>query len=424
MLKKILVKGPALSSSGYGEQTRFALRSLKEHEDKFDIYFINIPWGKTGHLIETNSETEWFHSLAVKTQQYMKNSRHFDISLQVTIPNEFEKIAPINIGYTAGIETTKVAPQWIEKARLMDKIIVVSEHSKTVYNSTEYKAQNAQTGEIIDFCNTTPIEVVHFPVKNTIIKDIELDIQTNFNFLSVAQWGPRKNVEATITSFLQEFKNEDDVGLVLKLNIAKNSISDRMMCEKKIAQLKSLHPDAKCKIYLLHGNMSEGEMKSLYSHPKIKAIISTSHGEGFGLPLFEAACNGLPVLAPKWSGHVDFLMAPVKEDNKVRMKNHFSTIDYNLAPVNKEAIWDGVIQADSQWCYVKESSVREVMRNVFKNYGTILSKAKKLQEHILEEFNEQKQNNKMFKSINLFSDKDTQFWFDQKEEIKIGRAHV
>ena len=45
------------------------------------------------------------------------------MSLQVTIPNEFEKIAPVNIGYTAGIETTKVAPEWIEKCNnIVDKV--------------------------------------------------------------------------------------------------------------------------------------------------------------------------------------------------------------------------------------------------------------------------------------------------------------
>lgn len=404
MIKKILIKGPALSSSGYGEQTRFALRSLRDHQDKFDIYLINISWGKTGHIIEENEESSWFYELIAKTQNSIKNGTKFDISLQVTIPNEFEKIAPVNIGYTAGIETTKVSPQWIEKAKLMDKILVVSEHSKIVYDSTEYKAQNSQTGEIIDFCNTTPIEVVHFPVKNCKTEDINLDIQTDFNFLSVAQWGPRKNIETTISAFLEEFKDDPNIGLILKVNIAKNSISDRFMCEKKISNLKAAHRDAKCKVYLLHGNMSDGEMKSLYTHPKIKAIVSTTHGEGFGLPLFEAASNALPVIAPKWSGHVDFLLAPVKEDGRTKMKNHFSSIDYDLAQVGKDSVWEGVIQPDSMWCYVKKTSTMSTMRNVYKNYGPALSKAKKLQEYILEQFAEDKQKKIFINLLNGTSD--------------------
>ena len=398
MMKKILVKGPALSLSGYGEQTRFALRVLREQKEIFDIYLMNIPWGRTGWVTEDTEEVGWIHMLMAKTHSFIQQKGQFDISLQVTIPNEFEKIAPVNIGYTAGIETTKVAPQWIDKARLMDKIIVASNHSKDTFNNTEYKLKNEQTGEIIDFRNTTPIEVVHFPVKNVEPQEINVDFKTDFNFLSVAQWGPRKNIETTIKCFLEEFKDDENVGLVLKANIAKNSLGDKLSCEKRINAIKNNYKDAKCKIYFLHGNMTDAEMASLYRHPKIKALISTTHGEGFGLPLFEAVCAGLPVIAPKWSGHIDFLMAPVKEDGKTKMRNHFVPIDFDLAMVQKEAVWDGVIQADSQWCNVKEYSVKESMRNMFKNYGTPLSRAKKLQEYVLEEFKEEKQKQK-FKMV-------------------------
>ena len=50
MRQKVIVKGPALSQSGYGEQTRFALRALKSREDLFDIFLINIGWGKALRL--------------------------------------------------------------------------------------------------------------------------------------------------------------------------------------------------------------------------------------------------------------------------------------------------------------------------------------------------------------------------------------
>lgn len=404
MRKKVLVKGPALSLSGYGEQARFALRCLKEHEDKFDIYLINIPWGKTGWTIEQSEETEWIAQLMAKTHAHIQQKGPFDLSIQITIPNEFEKIAPVNIGYTAGIETTKVSPQWIDKARLMDKIIVVSNHSKQVFDATEYKLQNPQNGQVIDFKNTTPIEVVHFPVKKVEPKQLELDLQTDFNFLSVVQWGPRKNAEATITSFYEEFKNDTNVGLVMKVNHAKNCMMDRMVCDRRLQLIKKNYSDAKCKVYLLHGNMTEEEMAGLYRHPKIKAIVSTTHGEGFGLPLFEAVCAGLPVIAPKWSGHVDFLLAPVKEDGKEKLRNHFTTIDFDLGNVNKEAVWEGVIQADSQWCFVKSASVRDAMRTVFKNLPTPIAKAKKLQEYVLEQFAEQKQKQKFIEVLNGKSD--------------------
>ena len=50
-----------------------------------------------------------------------------------------------------------------------------------------------------------------------------VDFSTNFNFLCVAQWGPRKNLPNTIRLFLDEFKN-DKVGLVCKVNNSNNSL--------------------------------------------------------------------------------------------------------------------------------------------------------------------------------------------------------
>ena len=374
-MKKVLVKGPALSLSGYGEQTRFALRSLRERED-VDLYLINIPWGRTGQFASDKSEQQWMKKLIEKTMLFTQQNQgkpNFDISVQVTIPNEFEQIAPINIGYTAGMETTKVSPQWIEKSNKMTKLIVPSKHSKEVFEQTTYKGVLEGTEEPVDFKLKVPVEVCAFPALEKEAQQIDLDLSTDWNFLSVAQWGPRKNVEATLLNFLKEFK-EQDIGLVLKVNFTKNSVIDKLMVEKKVetilSQFRKDEGDFKCKVYVLHGNLTDEEMRGLYRHPKIKAFITTSHGEGFGLPMFEAAIEELPIVAPAWSSYIDFLVAPKKvKNNKEKNKAHFTKIDYELKNVQKEAVWEGVIQKDAQWCFVKDYSVRSSMREVFKNYS-------------------------------------------------------
>ena len=391
MKKKILLRAPVLSRSGYGEMARLALQSLRKYPEYFDISILNINWGKTGNIADGTEDKEWIENNIIETQNRLKNKEQFDISLQITIPNEFEKLAPVNIGYTAGIETTKVSPQWIDKCSLMDKIIVISEHSKNVLNDTVYQAVNNSTNEKVLFRNTKPIDIVGFPFKKAVPAALTLDLPCEFNFLSIVQWGVRKNLEATVKAFVEEFKNEE-VGLVLKTNTVKNSIMDRTMTEMRLNNLlSSLPSDRKCKIHLLHGNMTDGEMVGLYSHPKIKAFISTTHGEGFGIPIFEAVCAGLPVAVPFWSGHTDFLKAPKKDKDtgKIKLKPHCVKIDFELKTIQKEAVWDGVVQADSQWAFVKHHSVREAMRELFKNYGPNLSQAKKLQEHVLATFTEE-----------------------------------
>ena len=165
-MKTILVRGPALSRSGYGEQTRFALRALRKYEERFNILLVNTGWGHTGWISESGEERDWFDVLLAKGHQHTQQNLPIDISLQVTIPNEWERLAPINIGYTAGIETTKIAPQWIEKARMMDKIIFVSHHSKNVFNETTYTGVVQGTEEEVTIQNTTEIEVVNYPVRS------------------------------------------------------------------------------------------------------------------------------------------------------------------------------------------------------------------------------------------------------------------
>jgi glycosyltransferase involved in cell wall biosynthesis len=391
-MKTILVKGPALSRSGYGEQTRFALRALRAHENRFNILLVNIPWGQTGWIAEDDEERGWYDHILAKGHAHIQQKLPIDISLQVTIPNEWERIAPINIGYTAGIETTKVAPHWIEKSRLMDKIIVVSNHSKNVYNNTTYEGQIEQTGEMIEFRNETPIEVVNYPVRSLKKEDLEIKLDYDFNFLAVAQMGPRKNIPNTVYWFIDEFHNEE-VGLVLKTNIANCSTQDLMITKQKLKSITDQYPDRKCKIYLLHGDLTLEEMNSLYANKKIKSFITFTHGEGFGMPIFEAAYHGVPVIAPSWSGQNDFLYAPVKsgKQKKAKLRPLFCKVDYTLAQVPKDVVWDGVITADSGWCHIDDKAGRRSYRDMFDNYTRYKSQANKLKKHLIENFTEEKQ---------------------------------
>ena len=359
MRKSILLKGPLLTRSGYGEQSRFALRALRSRPDLFNIFIQPLQWGQTSWVNDVSDERTWIDQTIEKTIAHIQQGGQFDASLQVTIPNEFEKIARFNIGYTAGIETTKVAPQWLQNSNeIVDKLIVVSRHSKNVFENTVYRAVNEQTKEEFDYRLSVPIDVVNYPTKNySKLPNIDLDLEYDFNFLIVSQYGPRKNIANTIKWFMSEFKDEE-VGLVVKTNMAKNSHIDFINTEVKLHKIMQDVPelkDRKCKVYLLHGDMTDEEVHSLYSHPKIKAFVSLAHGEGFGLPLFEAAYTGIPVVSVGWSGHLDFL---IDDSNK----SQFYNVAFDINNVQEEAVWEGIIQPDSKWAYAREHSAKEQMR--------------------------------------------------------------
>jgi len=395
-MKKLLIVGPVLTRSGYGEMARFALRSLKNRTD-IDLYLLPTSWGNTGWLHEDNEERKEIDALITKTLIYAQQNNNqptYDISVQISIPNEWKKLAPVNIGYTAGIETNMISPAWLQPSQLMNKIIVISEHAKAGFINTVFGNQEGQQFKV-----TTPLDVVHLPYRNIEKQDLELNLKHDFNFLAVCQWGPRKNLDQTIIGFLEEFRNED-VGLVLKINTSNDSILDREMTDRRLKSLLSNFPDRKCSITLLHGHLSEAQLESIYNHPKIKAIVSTTHGEGFGLPLLEAAVNSLPVIATDWSGHTDFLYMPDGEEKK-RM---FGKVDYDLKPIDQIHVWQGVLEAGTSWAYPKMVSYKEKLRDCYKDWGRYKSQAKKLTPWIKENFAQEKLFEKFSKSIDNSND--------------------
>lgn len=373
----LLFRGPVKTRSGYGAHSRDLLESLY-NMNLFDIKIDSCNWGSTPltALEEGNEFHKWIDENIVTT---LPNQP--DIYIQVTVPNEFQRMGKFNIGVTAGIETTVAPKIWVDGCNRMDHIITTSTFSKDVLLQTVYNETDNTTGKLIkQYRIEKPISVLFEGVDTTIYNNqyngLEFDINEDFAYLFVGHWlkgdvgQDRKDVGMLIRCFIESFKDEEvKPALVLKTSSASFSVKQREEFRKKIEKIvEQSNVKNPPSIYLLFGELTNNEMNELYNHPKIKAMVSITKGEGFGRPLLEFTMTGKPVIASNWSGHKDFL--PM--DKAVMVGG-------SLTEVHESVIDDFIIKG-SKWFTANYNEFAEVMKIVIKDYDTFLEKSESLRE--------------------------------------------
>ncbi len=370
----VLVTGPVATRSGYGAHSRDICRSLIDME-KYDIKIFPVRWGTTPQ----NALNEEDPNDKVIIDRLMKDvnlERQPDVHIHVVIPNEFQPVAKYNIGITAGIETTACPPEWIEGMNKMDLNIVPSKFAKETLENMSFDRVDEQSKEKIGELKVNkPIEVLFEGTDTNIFKKTTLfskeltdkfsEIKEDFCFLFVGHWlqgdlgNDRKDLGMLIKTFYETFKNTKKApALVVKASGATFSLMDRRDVLQKIEDIKE-SVDAKVlpNVYLIHGDFTDEEMNEMYNHPKIKAHVTFTHGEGFGRPLLEASISQKPVIAPNWSGHVDFLN-----------KNLSVLLGGTMKKVSKQSFQKGIYVKDSYWFTVNYQMASKILKNVFSNY--------------------------------------------------------
>jgi glycosyltransferase involved in cell wall biosynthesis len=119
-------------------------------------------------------------------------------------------------------------------------------------------------------------------------------------------------------------------------------------------------------VYLIHGDLTDTEMNSLYNHPKVTCHINLTHGEGYGRPLQEASLSGKPIIASAWSGHIDFLD-----------RDACTLVGGKLTQVPKSAVNKWII-GESKWFTASYTEAAACMLKVMEDPSQFDSMAKTL----------------------------------------------
>ena len=398
MKRSVVMIAPFNTRSGYGDHARSIYYSIMDRED-LDIKCIDVKWGNTprNHLRPEVPRHKKLLDSFVNQEQIQGQP---DVLIDIRIPNEFASGAKVNIGITAGVETDVVSPEFLDGMNRMNFNIVPSKFTADTFNRCTYDKMedqpNGQRVKVGEIKNEKPISVLFEGVdtdiyspkqKHELEKNLyqELDemIKEDFAYLHVGQWGSqgygddRKNIGVMIKSFLKAFANvPNSPALVLKTNGANFSILDKVDIKKRIQSVKDMFTGVQLpNIYLIHGDFTIQEMSTLYNHPKIGAFITCTHGEGFGRPMLEASCCDLPVIASKWSGHLDFLT-----DSESML------IDGFIKEVPNSVLWKPIIVEPSKWFNVNEADVVRKIRTFHKKRKLIQKKATRLGKRNRREF--------------------------------------
>lgn len=379
MKQLCVISAPPDTYSGYGARSRDFIKALYElKKDEWEIRILPQRWGQTpwGFLNNNKEEWGWMRELYSSAQL----DRQPDIWIQVTVPNEFQPIGKVNIGVTAGIETTVCDGSWIEGCNRMNVTLVSSKHAKQVFESTKLEQKDNKTGQVIKTIKLEkPVEVLfegvdlnkYFYVEDEELPetDLVLDLDTikeEFCFLYVGHWlqgemgEDRKNTGLLVKLFLESFKEKKKKpALILKTSHGGASIMDRDEVLKKIDIIrKTCNSQDLPNIYVIHGDLEDQDINCLYNHPKVKAFVSLTKGEGYGRPFAEFCLSKKPVIAPNWSGHTDFL----SPDFTVLLPGA-------ITKVHPSAVVQNMILAEASWFSVDPNSASKALIDVYENYN-------------------------------------------------------
>jgi glycosyltransferase involved in cell wall biosynthesis len=352
-MKTVLVRGPLLSESGYGNHARQVFSWIVKKHPDCEVRVQVLPWGSTSWLVNPDAENGIVGEIMKRTGPLDKK---YDVSYQIQLPNEWDtSLANFNVGVTAVVEADRCNPNWINSCNSMNCVVVPSEFCKKVL---------LDTGNV-----TTKVEVVPESFIPEVLDEnckFDAKFETNFNFLILGTmtgnnpFNDRKNIFFAIKWICEEFANDPDVGIILKTNVGRGTKLDWPHVENVIRKaVNEVRKGPYPMVHIIHGITSQEEVAGLYRHPQVKALVAPTRGEGFGLPILEAAASGLPVAATEYSGHMDFMK-----------HGKFIRFEYDLNQIHESRCDENIWMRGSKWAEVRESDFKKKLRK-FKNSSSV-----------------------------------------------------
>lgn len=125
-----------------------------------------------------------------------------------------------------------------------------------------------------------------------------------FAFLATFDFTLRKGWDVLVDAWARAFSADDDVCLILRASSRRRDDDVDAAIDAVLARSARARSTV-APIIRLGEELSDEDMARLYRAADV--YVLPSRGEGLGLPYMEAMAAGVPVIATRWGGHLDFV---------------------------------------------------------------------------------------------------------------------
>jgi glycosyltransferase involved in cell wall biosynthesis len=341
---QVVWRGPVQRASGLGIASREYALALKRQGVRIQAGAAKNELSKSG---KTKERKILIYHHPPSTLNIKKERKYFDHIILNTV-----------------WETTKIPNRWLPNINKFDAICVPSMQNKHAMRNSGVKVPIFIVPHGVDTNKFTPHNK-KLPLQNA---------KGNFIFVSVFGFQHRKNPEALLRAYWEEFSSADKVLLVIKTNgyapyenekWIKNRIQNY---KQRLGIRKETAP-----IVVIARQLNPAELKGIYTLGH--AFVLPTRGEGVGLPFLESLSSGVPVIATGWGGHKDFLTS--KNSFFIQYKLKYPAISMNSRNSISRQFRQLFAEKGQRWAEADIGSLKKQMRLAYRN--PLLCKKKGLQ---------------------------------------------
>jgi len=349
-MKNVLFVGPYNQNDGWGIAAREYIRALRLVDCNLTV--------RPVYLNQQDSYVVHTEFSALETNRL----DHYDVVIQNCLPHQFRHYGGVkNIGL-AYFETSDIsATPWPISINLMDEMWVCSNFEQTVL---------ANSGVTI-YTRKIPIPV---DIHKYDIEYPRYDLNKNkddFKFYFIGEYIVRKNLESLLLAFHREFRLNECVNIVLKLN--KSGVTGQQLLQRLQENIYSMK--ASWGMYSNHSMYKQESIITNYLaedviyglHQTCDCFVTASSGEAFCLPAFDAMMFGNCPIAVEKSSISEYIY-----DNKTRTMSGM-LVDSTLVPAIAydrplPFLYNGI----DTWQNVNVLDLQLAMRKAFTNHSQVL----------------------------------------------------